>query len=199
LASTSHLVRCAKDIISQILDLFSDPNYFELVVDALVEFVSHPMQLQHSTTVCTLIPPIMSQKEEFMKALQGFFLPPCSLMKNGTKKKNFFFFASKANDQDYVTGYCRLLAAFGENYSHYLVSHLEEPPIKELLSTLLQCTNYPGSVPVDQEISFSASLFPFLFLSYSFIAFSAWLLLNSSPHLSHPSKHLVSTHWELPW
>ena len=49
---------------------------------------------------------------------------------------------------------CRLLVGIGESFTPYLFSNFtSSPEIQEFFSMILECTNYPGYYPLEQEIS----------------------------------------------
>ncbi len=56
-------------------------------------------------------------------------------------------------NEDFVRPVCRLLSAFGETYTCYIIAHFTSPAIIGFLQILLQCTGYPGFFSADEEIS----------------------------------------------
>jgi len=118
-----------KDIIPNILVTLGNAEYFDLAIDALAEFVMSPGNTKYAATVCSLIPHITSRQEEFFRAI-------------------------RADEQDKVMGFCRLMLAIGETFPHHITASFPvSPDIQQLVFMLLEATSYPGAYPVEQSIS----------------------------------------------
>jgi len=60
-----------KPAIPFVLSSLDNLHHFEIAIDVLVEFVSNPKNAKHGTTVCSLIPFLVSRHQELVKAING--------------------------------------------------------------------------------------------------------------------------------
>ncbi len=100
-----------------------------------------------------------------------------------------YFYISKKKiktlegENDTTSLICRLLVAFGESFTIQIGKNIMEPAINTFLDMLLECTQYPGYLPAEQELS-DLPLYFWFVLSESFQERS-----ELSPQLK---KHFIS-------
>lgn len=124
-------VRVFSDTISATLALLDDPSCYEEAVEILIELIGHKQSIHFEKSLCD--------------GLLG-------RLTTGTMTQNFEK-AYQENDETFLGPYCRLMVAFGETFTSYIVKNFDHPHITGLLDVLLKCTNFPGYYGTDEEIS----------------------------------------------
>ena len=122
--------------IEKVVDLLlfcddGDEQLFEVAVEVIYEVVSHAHSVHYERSLCEgLLPRLTSSRMvgKFKSALEN-------------------------ESTSTIQGICKLMIAFGEHFTSYIIEHVESEPVQILLQIIIQCSDFPGYFAEDEDVS----------------------------------------------